>query len=190
MSILIKNAEVLESLFSYDYDPLLAKIITNVLKSHGGVITEGWRKSRHSDDLHATDPVRAIDLRSVCYPAPSRIVDEINQLWSYDYNRPHLKVALLHKIDGEGEHIHVQVHPATKKFDDFSICNSDKWQDIASAPCNVAILLKGNSGLAPPNDTFIINGYRDLKDSKDDWRDIVGTPLKELNWIPTHWKVI
>ena len=113
-NIRIKNADVLHSLMSCRYDPLLIEILIWVAKTYGLCITEGWRPKRHENDLHGTIPVRACDLRFWFYPPDEavRIEREINERWTYDPTRPHKQVARIHDV-GNGKHFHIQVHPKT-----------------------------------------------------------------------------
>ena len=60
-------------------------------------------------------PLRGLDLRSFIYKNPQNIVDTINKVWMYDYKRPHMKCAIYHDT-GQGDHIHLQVHPNTRKI--------------------------------------------------------------------------
>lgn len=66
------------------------------------------------NDLHGTQPVRAIDLRTWCYPDKLmyEIFHKVNQIWIYDPKRPDKDVAVVHDA-GSGLHAHVQVHPNT-----------------------------------------------------------------------------
>ena len=43
-----------------------------------------------------------------------KITDEINKYWIYDPERPEKKVAIYHDA-GSGKHIHLQVHPNTRR---------------------------------------------------------------------------
>ena len=112
----IKNNEVLKGLMERRFSPLLINIILSIAKTHGIVITESYREKKHSNDLHGTQPVRAIDLRYWCYPGtlPDEIADHINSLWIYDTARPQMKVALIHDA-GNGMHFHIQVGPNTRR---------------------------------------------------------------------------
>lgn len=81
------------------------------------VVTSAYREHKaHAKDsgIHSTDPLRAVDIRSWIYSDPEMIVDWINLQWEYDNQRPWMKCAILHNT-GSGEHIHVQVHPNTRR---------------------------------------------------------------------------
>jgi len=86
-------------------------------EKHGAMITESWRKKRHRNDLHGTQPVRALDCRFWDYESDSfayKIATWINRTWIYDPNRPDKNVAKVHD-SGQGIHFHIQVHPNTKR---------------------------------------------------------------------------
>ena len=185
MTIIIKDVEILKNLITKTYHPVLIEIVTDILKENGGVITESYRPPLHSGDLHSTDPIRAIDLRSWCYVHPEYIVDNINKIWQYDYKRPKKKVMIYHAIRDGAMHLHVQVHPNTCKFKDSKLTEKEDWKPIKSAPYNHTVLLKGDSNHIKPHNIFIINGYRDKE-----WNDITGNRLSIRGWIPTHWKFI
>lgn len=117
-TIEIKNSEVLRGLFEHKVDSTLSEVLLYITENWGLVITETWRPAKHSNDLHALDPLRAIDLRAWCYNGGLNrakiIANCINELWIYDPNRPNMVVALLHDA-GKGIHFHIQVHPLTKR---------------------------------------------------------------------------
>ena len=111
-----KNTNVFKELLLRPYDPVLVIIICDLkeMLSHV-IITEGYREPLHKGDVHSTIPVRAIDIRSWIYGEPERIVDYINEEWEYDYIRPQKQVAIYHSAKGGAKHIHIQVHPNTKR---------------------------------------------------------------------------
>ena len=110
----IKSPDVLRGLLGHQFSPLLSHILIDVAEKLGVVITESYRKQRHANDLHGTDPVRAIDIRSWCYAYPEAVANHINDRWIYDPGRPDMKCALLHDA-GKGIHFHIQVHPYTRR---------------------------------------------------------------------------
>ena len=112
----VKNADVFRSLCERRFSPLLLSIIEWIGSEYGVMITEGYREKRHRNDLHGTQPVRAIDCRSWDYPAgwETEIERVVNQMWQYDPWRPEMKVCVWHNV-GQGVHFHVQVHPNTRK---------------------------------------------------------------------------
>lgn len=114
--IRIKNASVLSSLLSYRFHPKLVGIMEYVADKYGMMITEGFRPAKHPNDVHSTDPVRAIDLRFRFYEEATAylIKDDLNNNWEYDVARPQMEVAIIHG-DGDNKHFHIQVHSNTKK---------------------------------------------------------------------------
>ncbi len=112
----IKNNSVLSGLMLHKFDPVLTEIVCWLAGTHGLVMTESFRPALHPGDVHSTDPVRAVDIRSKCYDGDlaGRIRDEINALWQYDSNRPQMKCAIIHDV-GNGIHFHIQSHPNTCK---------------------------------------------------------------------------
>lgn len=88
-------------------------ILDYLVTKYGVVVTESWRERRHENDLHGYRPLRAVDVRSWCYDDPQAIADEINERWQYDASRPNMKCAIFHD-SGQGDHIHIQVHPRTE----------------------------------------------------------------------------
>ena len=114
--IIIKDSKILIALMERRYHPLLIRIIADVAKQHGIVLTEAWREPpRHINDLHARG--RAIDLRSWCYPdkLAYEIRHQINTRWEYDPQRPEKDCAIIHKVNGGALHFHIQVHPNTRR---------------------------------------------------------------------------
>jgi hypothetical protein len=117
MSIQVKNEDVLFGLMEKRFDLMLCRIIRWIAKEvvdGAMVITEGYRKQRHPNDLHGLTPVRAVDLRSHIYEDPEQIAQEINDAWQYDPGRPHMQVCVFHDT-GEGPHFHIQTHPNTRR---------------------------------------------------------------------------
>lgn len=114
--IIIKNSDVLRGLMERSYHPLLINIILEVAEKFGFVMTESYREPRHSGDVHSTSPVRAIDLRTWCYPEHKavKIKNWINTRWEYDPNRTKYKVAMIHDV-GNGFHFHIQTHSKTRR---------------------------------------------------------------------------
>jgi hypothetical protein len=114
--IILKDINILRGLMERRFHPLLVNIILDVAGKFGIVMTESYRESRHKGDVHSTSPVRAIDLRTWCYPNHKavKIKDWINYNWIYDESRDNYKVAIIHD-SGNGFHFHIQVHPKTKK---------------------------------------------------------------------------
>lgn len=114
MNILCKDEGILRACFKYSWHPMLIEVYVWLVKRYGEkiLLTEAWREARSSSDVHATNPLRAFDIRSRNFDYPSYIEEEINRNWTYDPLRYYMKVALLHDI-GQGMHFHIQVHPNT-----------------------------------------------------------------------------
>jgi hypothetical protein len=114
--IAIKDANVLHGLMTNFFHPALVDIMGFVVRHYGVVLTESYREQIHPNDLHGTNPVRAVDLRTWCYPVglAKEVCDAINQEWIYDPSRPSMKVAIIHDV-GQGDHFHIQVHPNTQR---------------------------------------------------------------------------
>ena len=114
--IIIKNVGVLRGLMERNFHPLLIGIILDIAERYGLVMTESYREPRHKGDVHSTNPVRAIDLRYLCYSdlLAYKIANDINRKWQYDTRRKEMKVALIHKVEGGGIHFHIQTHHRTK----------------------------------------------------------------------------
>lgn len=114
--IIIKDIGVMTGMLERRFSPLLVLIVVWVAKKYGVVLTESYRPKRHRNDLHGTLPVRAVDIRSWCYPDSKayQIMHEINQKWEYDPKRPDKMVAIVHN-SGKGIHMHIQVHPNTQR---------------------------------------------------------------------------
>lgn len=113
--IQIKDPSILVALMERQYSPLLIQIIAYIAKKYGIVMTEAYRDPLHIGDVHSR--MRAIDLRSWCYPdkLAYKIMHEINRMWEYDPNRPAKMVAIIHKVNGGGLHFHIQVHENTRR---------------------------------------------------------------------------
>jgi hypothetical protein len=114
MRFKIKNTMVLAGLLAKPFDRRLIMVLLWFLQEFGKMtMTEGWRDKRHPNDLHGTDPVRAIDLRSWEFKNPTLVAAKINSTWEYDPARPTKQVCVYHDV-GEGAHFHIQVHPKTR----------------------------------------------------------------------------
>ena len=65
--------------------------------------------------VHGTLPLRGIDLRCHDDRFGRRVAEYANDKWSYDPSRPAKVVCMFHNT-GQGDHLHFQVHPKTKKL--------------------------------------------------------------------------
>lgn len=112
----VKDVDVLRSLINRRWDPVLLDIALWVAQEYGLCFTQGWRDEGRAGDVHNTDPLRAMDLRSWFYRPDEALEIEarINAIWIYDHNRPEKQCAWIHD-SGRGIHFHVQVHPHTKR---------------------------------------------------------------------------
>ena len=113
MTIEIKDIETLKSVLAYPAHPMLSEIAGWVAERCGGVFITCFYESRDYTSVHATIPVRGLDIRHTIYRYPPAVVEIINREWQYDPNRPDMQVALLHD-SGRGRHIHLQVCDATR----------------------------------------------------------------------------
>ena len=114
MRIEIKNMSVLKVLLSKNYHPVLVEILLDLSSTVTELtVTEGWRPGK---GVHSTDPCRGLDLRSWIYTSTklTEIATYINARWQYDYKRPEKICCYIHN-SGQGEHIHLQVHPNTRR---------------------------------------------------------------------------
>ena len=117
-NIAVKDKEVLRGLMERRFAPILITIITELAKEFGIMITESYREKQHPNDLHGTQPVRALDLRSWAYSSEAEayeIMQWVNQRWAYDFTRLHMQAAIIHKTNKGALHFHIQVHPNTRR---------------------------------------------------------------------------
>jgi len=98
-----------------NYAPLLITIICEIIDNFGIRMSESWREKKHPNDLHGTNPVRAIDISEWVYnDGQAQDIEKwINNRWVYDPDRTRMKVAVLHKVRGGVLHFHIQVHQNT-----------------------------------------------------------------------------
>ena len=110
----IKDPNVLDGMLKRRYHVTLRRLIRWILSQFRNVtFTESYRPKQHPNDLHGTNPVRAVDVRSWVYPAPQKIADRINAAWEYDYKRPEKQACKYHG-KGKNKHFHLQVHDNTR----------------------------------------------------------------------------
>jgi hypothetical protein len=110
--IIIKNTEVLTGLMERRFDPILIQVIVWVAKNYGLRMSESYREKQHMNDLHGTQPVRAIDLSYWVYEpeTANKISNEINNAWIYDPEGP-LCLFLLFINQPKGFCIFISRHP-------------------------------------------------------------------------------
>ena len=96
-------------------NPLLRKIVIAEEKQFHDewVITSLYRIN--DSGVHGQLPLRGIDVRCTDSEKGKYIEDSVNSRWSYDPNRPWMKVCMFHDV-GQGEHLHFQVHHNTKEI--------------------------------------------------------------------------
>jgi len=68
----------------------------------------------NDDGVHGTLPVRGIDLGCRNEEIGTAVENLVNDNYIYDPKRPHKDCAMYHD-NGNGPHIHLQVHPNTIK---------------------------------------------------------------------------
>jgi hypothetical protein len=95
---------------------LLADAYSYARFQRGLTVTSIFRMGE-GEKIHHTG--RAIDLDDDIVLGPEEkqeIADVINDLFAYDPERPEMKVAIYHTVEGRGgDHLHLQVHPRTAK---------------------------------------------------------------------------
>lgn len=107
--------------------PTLLRVLNDAMDCWPGkhmVITSIYRskeedKALGASGIHSTKPHRAIDIRvknlvGDFQAKADEVADVINTIWAYDPSRPNLHVAIA-KLHGSGPHLHLQVHPRTKR---------------------------------------------------------------------------
>ena len=114
--ITVKDIKVLRGLMEVPTMGSLMDIVEWIHDEHDQnlVITSGFR--RGDPGVHGQIPLRGLDLRSRIYSDPERLCRLVNDRWEYDRKRPEKVCALLHGL-GLNEHIHLQVHPKTRRRD-------------------------------------------------------------------------
>ena len=103
----IKNLEVL------NLAPLLDEIVSDVYECFGlDVITSAYRPG--DPGVHGTMPLRAVDMRCRDSSIGQYIVHWLDARYEYDHARPKKLCAVCHDT-GKGLHLHLQVHPNSKR---------------------------------------------------------------------------
>ncbi len=117
MIIEAKNRDVARTLLAHSYDYLLVEILVWMGKKQPWfrqIYTSGFRV--HDNGVHGVLPCRAVDLRCHDQTIGYYMEKAVNNVWEYDYRRPHKGCALYHTSTGKEKdlHLHLQVHPNTK----------------------------------------------------------------------------
>ena len=107
MNFRLKDLDVLE------VEPLLAVILEEV-KERFDLTTITCARREGDRGVHGTNPLRAIDIRCRDLGVGNRVEDWVNDLWEYDHSRPEKMVCWCHDT-GQGMHLHLQVHPKTRR---------------------------------------------------------------------------
>ena len=108
-----KDLKVLRNILAVAWHPILIALFLwmCVRYSKGKILlTDAYRKG--DKGVHGTDPLRGFDLRSSVFDNPELVAEDVNSVWIYDPDRPHMKCCILHDV-GKGIHLHFQVHPKT-----------------------------------------------------------------------------
>lgn len=113
--IQVKDIDILDSLMGYEFHWNLRELIRWIYGRHKKLyVTEAHRPPIRPGDVHSTDPVRAMNLRSWIFKNPRKLANDINKNWQYDPKRSHLKCCVYHRVKGGGWHFHCQVHNNTR----------------------------------------------------------------------------
>jgi hypothetical protein len=95
-------------------DPQL-RIIAIGVEMYFGVEFTATSLVRIGDNgVHGQLPLRGIDLRCHNEKLGKAVEEHVNSTWVYDLNRPEMKCCVFHNA-GQGWHLHLQVHPNTKR---------------------------------------------------------------------------
>ena len=105
MAFYVKDLSVL------NLDPKLIEIANWVKKQFGlDVVTSAYRP----EDPGVHGDHRGLDLRCRNIAKGEEVEAAVNERWEYDPERPSKKCALYHDA-GSGIHLHLQVHPNTRR---------------------------------------------------------------------------
>jgi hypothetical protein len=113
MSFAFKTDQIFRNFMTVSIDIILQEFLIWFRKTFGEpLVTSTFREG--DPGVHGTNPLRGMDIRSYIYSNPQSVVDTINKIWIYDPERSEMQCAILHNT-GKGKHIHLQVHPNTRK---------------------------------------------------------------------------
>ena len=105
------SRKIYDAFFQVPIHPTLIDLIAWIDEQWALPIESAYRPDKiHKADtgIHATNPLRAIDLRSRDVKHPLYIETEISNTWIYDLGRPALRTCTYHDT-GQGPHFHIQV---------------------------------------------------------------------------------
>lgn len=100
----------------YDLD-FIDKTLKLVLLDKEKVFGEGTVTSLYrigDAGVHGSLPLRALDERCRHKPFGDMIADYLNSRWTYDPERPQMKVCMCHDV-GKGVHLHYQTCKNTRR---------------------------------------------------------------------------
>jgi hypothetical protein len=105
----IKNLEVL------NLHRILISVVHWIFREFGFpvIITSAHRPGDHG--IHDTMPVRAVDIRCRDKKIGGILSDSVNLNWEYDPERPGKYAVCYPHGSGLNYHLHIQVHPNTKR---------------------------------------------------------------------------
>ena len=90
----------------------IASILSKTLFNEQLNVTSIFRKKTTDSGIH--EQFRAIDFKLLSKPEYTyRLIELINQIYTYDPKRPNLKVAHENPYHGTGAHLHIQTHSNT-----------------------------------------------------------------------------
>ena len=113
-------------------DPRLVSILLDIVAEHWPEpfieVTSIWRSKEEEEEIarktghktsgihNAPPPYRAMDIRVTRWKDSEvvGVVNRVNATWQYDPDRQGLLVAL-YRPHGTGPHLHLQVHPNTRR---------------------------------------------------------------------------
>jgi len=110
--ITIKDTEVLNSILTHRAHPKMVELIVWFTVRYSQTVFTCAFEARDYPSVHDEDPYRGMDVRSWVFDDPQAVVDDINNHFQYDPERPEIKTAIYHDV-GRGRHIHLQVHDRT-----------------------------------------------------------------------------
>ena len=89
-------------------------MIAHEIKERFDLTTITCGKREGDPSVHGTVPLRALDIRCRDLCLGECVENWINELWEYDPSRPDKAVCWCHDT-GQGMHLHLQVHPKTRR---------------------------------------------------------------------------